>query len=896
MKFLIKVFSNFVNLLQEVDLKINKFKESRIKGKFELDNITYNSTTKRYSAVFLNKSDIRGLEFLQYLWKSLNSLNEWNLHDKKVMIIAFIDTATNKSYFIHKNVLITRTTTFQMYYTHVEKFLQIYWEIHSVDIIDSYRFIVVHFSHIVDKKSDSNKKVKFRTKLVKELIKDNKKYYHTSVNNQINKNWLIKPLKIAGLNKNAKICVLKFETIKLNSNIQIPVAISFAYPNLLVKQTSENRTVIKSFVVLIDNKLLLTNIEEAVNKLWNEFHNKLINLNLGINLKIYTQFLGSIDGYLILSSLYKITENIQNISSIIDNNDKFVYISYTYNTYPYLDVNKKIKNNKNLTDNDRLKSIKHKWTFLDIYRLFPLSLEDLCKIFNVKNKVISYNQEWNSIKLFNSSKLLKEFIKYSKQDSVRLLNVILKARKIYIKQYNIDISKSVSTPSLSFLIYRYMFQTFDIPILKRNLDKIIRESYYWRDFDYYKLWGRNLKYYKVNSLYPYAMLKDLPLNYLGEFTNIKLEDCFGFIECIVTCPSNIKYPLLIHNYKGRIIHPTGTWKGVYFSEELKEVVKYGYIITVIKAYQFSKAQLFTDYIEHFYDKKNNSKSTGAKRYIAELHLNNLYGVLGRKLDVIKTIAVRPEQIIDVISIHPIKNYFQINPNLWIILAYQHLDYSLINNLNADLPLLKLPYQIVKSNVAIASAITAYARIEMMKYKTLPGINIYYTDTDSIFVDKELPKHLIGKELGQMKEKKHKIKEAYFLGTQKYAYINNENIVKSVFSIQGWIHPCIENYITWDEVKQIVNHKNFTKQLPNQFVKSLQTLEISIKDINVNITLDKDKELFKNKYFNINIFDIKKSKLKYITLHLISNFWNNLKKWLKKFYYPLMTVVKKYNKY
>jgi hypothetical protein len=54
------------------------------------------------------------------------------------------------------------------------------------------------------------------------------------------------------------------------------------------------------------------------------------------------------------------------------------------------------------------------------------------------------------------------------------------------------------------------------------------------------------------------MLKDLPLNYLGEFTNMKLENTFGFIECIVSCPSNIKTPLLIHCFKGKNIHPTGT--------------------------------------------------------------------------------------------------------------------------------------------------------------------------------------------------------------------------------------------------------------------------------------------------------------------------------------------------
>ena len=70
------------------------------------------------------------------------------------------------------------------------------------------------------------------------------------------------------------------------------------------------------------------------------------------------------------------------------------------------------------------------------------------------------------------------------------------------------------------MIYRYKFQKLDIPILKRNLDSIIRESYFGGSSDYYKFHGINLKYYDVNSLYPwstiYAMLNDIPLLYLGE--------------------------------------------------------------------------------------------------------------------------------------------------------------------------------------------------------------------------------------------------------------------------------------------------------------------------------------------------------------------------------------------
>lgn len=50
---------------------------------------------------------------------------------------------------------------------------------------------------------------------------------------------------------------------------------------------------------------------------------------------------------------------------------------------------------------------------------------------------------------------------------------------------------------------------------------------------------------------------------------------------------------------------------------------------------------------------------------------------------------------------------------------------------------------------VASAVTSYARILMTPYKL--NTDIAYTDTESIITTKPLPSHLIGKELGQMKD-------------------------------------------------------------------------------------------------------------------------------------------------
>jgi len=65
----------------------------------------------------------------------------------------------------------------------------------------------------------------------------------------------------------------------------------------------------------------------------------------------------------------------------------------------------------------------------------------------------------------------------------------------------------------------------------------------------------------------------------------------------------------------------------------------------------------------------------------------------------------------------------------------NLDFYLINEIKDSNKLdLITSFRNVKSHVGIAAAITSYARIYMIQFKTLLGIKIYYTDTDSIIIE------------------------------------------------------------------------------------------------------------------------------------------------------------------
>ena len=101
--------------------------------------------------------------------------------------------------------------------------------------------------------------------------------------------------------------------------------------------------------------------------------------------------------------------------------------------------------------------------------------------------------------------------------------------------------------------------------MKRGEDTFVRRSYFGGATDYYKGYGENLHYYDVNSLYPFAMLKPMPLELKKVHVNmngwsiVDFESFFGFVECNVETPpgENIKIPILPFKYKGKTIFPIG---------------------------------------------------------------------------------------------------------------------------------------------------------------------------------------------------------------------------------------------------------------------------------------------------------------------------------------------------
>ena len=159
-----------------------------------------------------------------------------------------------------------------------------------------------------------------------------------------------------------------------------------------------------------------------------------------------------------------------------------------------------------------------------------------------------------------------------------------------------------------------------------------------------------------------------------DLNRFDLNNFFGFLDVDIECPLYLK-PVLPFKREGRTIFPQGVINGVYFSEELKAVTSLGYrILNVHSAKRFSSAYVFNDYVEEMYRLK--STSTGPQRWISKLLLNSLYGIFGRRQEVIKTLTIHNSELEAYLLTYVVKNIIPIGDDKSIILIVDNISREL----------------------------------------------------------------------------------------------------------------------------------------------------------------------------------------------------------------------------
>lgn len=249
------------------------------------------------------------------------------------------------------------------------------------------------------------------------------------------------------------------------------------------------------------------------------------------------------------------------------------------------------------------------------------------------------------------------------------------------------------------------------------MDNYIRKSYFGGTTEVYRPKGENIFHYDINSFYPFVMHHyDMPIGMPKWSKNINLDNDFGFFRCKIKV-TNLEIPILEYRKDGNLICPIGEWEGIYFSEELKYAKSIGYEIEILDGFIFKKQRIFTNYINDYFNKKYHAEKKTYQYYFYKLLLNSIYGRFGIKKNKFFTFIENEAQHLYTSRSEEVKHFEFLNDN-----------YILVNSTKSSRA------NFYRSYVQIASSITSYARIHLHKYKIKYKNNIYYSDTDSLYLD------------------------------------------------------------------------------------------------------------------------------------------------------------------
>lgn len=198
------------------------------------------------------------------------------------------------------------------------------------------------------------------------------------------------------------------------------------------------------------------------------------------------------------------------------------------------------------------------------------------------------------------------------------------------------------------------------------------------------------------------------------------------------------------------------------------------------------------------------------------------------------------------------SYDIINDNI------MNLVYSLIpskDNKDYDklMNLINLKNHSIISCIALASAITAYSRMIVDPFKRIPNNECYYSDTDSVFLEKPQDISHLSNDLGNMKneippngskldeDSNYYVTDAVFVAPKMYGYKTHDGITKSV------VKGVSRDSISLEDQNKFIDHDNYI--YPTNSIKRLSRTIISIKEVdftaNISGIFNKRDKIFKD---------------------------------------------------
>lgn len=373
--------------------------------------------------------------------------------------------------------------------------------------------------------------------------------------------------------------------------------------------------------------------------------------------------------------------------------------------------------------------------FRDSFSLFPVGLKKLTEAFGVTHakKEIDFDKE----QFDPENPLHIEYLEYDVIGLHECLTLFFNSPKIN------DIKPRLTEGSTALAVFR---TTLAAPIKTppKNIQNFTRNAYYGGRVEIFRHEGDDLNLYDVNSIFPWVMrTKPLPIEYLGRASDVTE---FGFHDVTIFVPDMYIPPLPLRREK--LFFPCGTFRGVFFSEEIKAAILLGAkVITYHSGETFSETNdMFNEYIDFFYDMRTKN-SGNALNYIGKRMLVNLYGKFGQKEVTESLLQIGSKDDDGQLKVFGNEETFK-KFSLGLKKEFHRSPHMMVN---------------------IAAAVTSYSRIHMLGKITGIQDTIRYTDTDSLFTPSKMES---SKLLGDLKFEDD-YKYGYFALPKAYGLITNK---------------------------------------------------------------------------------------------------------------------------
>lgn len=259
-----------------------------------------------------------------------------------------------------------------------------------------------------------------------------------------------------------------------------------------------------------------------------------------------------------------------------------------------------------------------------------------------------------------------------------------------------------------------------------------------------------LSCFDANSLYPTVMQRFTYPNAFKRWLKGEKDysaDNHAVWKVKVRVPDDLYIPPLgTITSDGKFIFPTGVFEGQWTNHEIEYSKTLG--VEVLEYYIGAEFEdggyLFKNFIDTLYQIRLDAQARkdDMSQMMAKLLMNSCYGRMG----------LNPErqQLEFENGQAGVRHFTDINS----------LDGTVVRIMQKDIVL-----ENAFTNVSIAAFVTSYARVWMhKKMMDIGPRHLYYTDTDSCFIDKEIPS---GKELGDFKLE-YKSEQAIFLLPKTYS--------------------------------------------------------------------------------------------------------------------------------